>query len=262
MSGGASTPTACERIIQTIRTKAALHIRCGACGGSVILVGKAYYGCANYKNRGTCTNRLSMRMDVLERTVLAGLKDRLLKPDLVAEFVREFQQAFNRQQADQGQRRHQLQAGIKVERQIVAIVAAVKDGLYHAAMKDELTRLEERRTTLTQELSAQPAPAPAIHPNLAELYRRKVESLHESLNEESTRTEAAEALRTLIEEIRLVPQDGRLRIDLHGELATILALTSETPASQGRDGRSTLLVAGARNHLYRTRLHWNRPRTA
>jgi site-specific DNA recombinase len=221
-------------------------IRCGACGGSVIQVGKAYYGCANYKNRGTCTNKLSMRMDMLEGTVLAGLKERLLTPELVAAFVCEFQQVFNRQQAEQGQRRHQLQAEIgKVERQIAAIVAAVKDGLYHAAMKDELTRLEERRTTLTQELSAEPAPAPAIHPNLAELYRRKVESLHEALNEEGTRAEAAEALRTLIEEIRLVPQDGRLRIDLHGELATILALTNETPASRRRDGRSTLLVAGA-----------------
>jgi hypothetical protein len=163
-------------------------IRCGACGGPVILVGKAYYGCANYKNRGTCTNKLSMRLDMLERTVLAGLKDRLLTPELVAAFVREFQQAFNRQQAEQGQRRHQTQVEIdKVERQIAAIVAAVKDGLYHAAMKDELSKLEERRTTLTQELGAEPAPAPAIHPNLAELYRRKVESLHESLNEEGTR---------------------------------------------------------------------------
>ena len=221
-------------------------IRCGACGGSVVLVGKAYYGCANYKNRGTCGNTLSMRMDMLERTVLAGLKDRLLTPDLVAAFVREFQQAFNQQQAEQGQRRHQLQTEIdRIVRQIAAIVAAVKDGLYHAAMKDELTRLEERRTTLTQELTAQPVPAPAIHPNLAALYRRKVESLHELLNEEGTRAEAAEALRTLIEEIRLVPKDGRLQIDLYGELATILALTNETPASQGRDGRSTLLVAGA-----------------
>jgi hypothetical protein len=156
-------------------------IRCGACGGPVILVGKAYYGCANYKNRGTCTNKLSMRLDMLERTVLAGLKDRLLTPELVAAFVREFQQAFNRQQAEQGQRRHQTQVEIdKVERQIAAIVAAVKDGLYHAAMKDELSKLEERRTTLTQELGAEPAPAPAIRPNLAELYRRKVESLHES----------------------------------------------------------------------------------
>ena len=79
--------------------------------------------------------------------------------------MREFQQAFNRQQAEQGQRRHQLQAEIeRIERQIAAIVAAVKDGLYHAAMKDELTRLEERRTTLTQELTAQPAPAPASTP--------------------------------------------------------------------------------------------------
>ena len=35
---------------------------------------------------------------------------------------------------------------------------------------------------------------------------------------------------------------------LYGELGAILALTNEKAASGGRGGRSTLLVAGARNH--------------
>jgi len=42
-------------------------------------------------------------------------------------------------------------------------------------------------------------------------------------------------LRSLIDEIRLVPEDGRLKIELVGDLAGILALTagSKKPAAAG-----------------------------
>jgi DNA invertase Pin-like site-specific DNA recombinase len=53
-------------------------ITCGACGGSMVLVGKLHYGCAAARNKGICDNRLTMRRDVLEATILEGLKARLL----------------------------------------------------------------------------------------------------------------------------------------------------------------------------------------
>jgi site-specific DNA recombinase len=78
-----------------------------------------------------------------------------------------------------------------------------------------------------------------------------VEQLHECLNAEDTHTAAADALRSIIDEIRLVPQDGALAIDLYGELSALLALRNDKAASgQTRSGRSTVLVAGARNCLY------------
>jgi hypothetical protein len=58
-------------------------------------------------------------------------------------------------------------------------------------------------------------------------------------------------LRSIIDEIRLVPQDSTLAIDLYGELGAILALTNDKAASGARSGRSTLLGAGARNQHYR-----------
>ena len=54
------------------------------------------YGCANARNRGTCDNRLTIRRDVLEETVLRGLKDNLLQPELIQEFVATYQQEYNR----------------------------------------------------------------------------------------------------------------------------------------------------------------------
>ena len=86
---------------------------------------------------------------------------------------------------------------------------------------------------------------PRLHPRLADLYRDNVERLQESLNAEATRREAAKALRSLIEEMRLVPVDGQLQIELAGDLAGILALTANRrkPASELRRLQVTL-VAG------------------
>ena len=72
-----------------------------------------------------------------------------------------------------------------------------------------------------------------------------MDRLHECLNEQETRGEATEALRSIIDEIRLVPQEGALAIDLYGELGAILALTNDKAASGARSGHSTVLVAGA-----------------
>ena len=55
-----------------------------------------------------------------------------------------------------------------------------------------------------------PPPTPRLHPNLAELYRQKVMNLAAALNQEDTRLEAAECIRELIEEIRLVPKRVQL----------------------------------------------------
>ena len=51
-----------------------------------------------------------------------------------------------------------------------------------------------------------------------------------------------------VEEIRLVPDNGKLRAELYGELAALLNLANEHPRSKGT-GVQTTLVAGARNRL-------------
>ena len=48
----------------------------------------------------------------------------------------------------------------------------------------------------------------------------------------------------LIEEIRLVPDNGKLRAELYGELAALINLANEHPRSKGT-GVQVTLVAGA-----------------
>ena len=133
-----------------------------------------------------------------------------------------------------------------VERQIRSIVDAIKDGIRTPTMRDELLALEAHKAEIEHELSGARPPEPLIHPNIAEIYRRKVERMHEALNDESTRVEATEALRQVIEQIRLTPDAaGKLEIELHGELAAILALTNEKAGTQEAPAESIKLVAGA-----------------
>jgi hypothetical protein len=70
-------------------------------------------------------------------------------------------------------------------------------------------------------------PIPLLHPNLASLYRARIAQLCESLNDEEGMPRAAEVLRTLIDQIRLVPSAGKLVIDLRGDLAAILTFASD-----------------------------------
>ena len=71
---------------------------------------------------------------------------------------------------------------------------------------------------------------------------------HEDLNRPELRAEAAQAPRARIEEVRLIPEDGRLAIELVGDLAALLNLASgnKKPVTRDRDGLQ-LMLCGARN---------------
>ncbi len=100
---------------------------------------------------------------------------------------------------------------------------------------------------MTTLLATAEQPEPLIHPNLAEVYRRKVAAPHEALQCDETRLEAAEIIRSLVDEIVLTPEHGELRIDLKGERAGILAMStgSKKPAAATRDGFEQIkVVAG------------------
>ena len=123
-------------------------------------------------------------------------------------------------------------------------------------MRSELEELEEAKIRLTSAIEDAPASPVRLHPALAETYRQKVDKLHQALSQDEERGEAANILRGLIDEIRLIPQEGRLGIYLVGNLATILELsTKQNPGPYGT-GVLPTLVAGTRNHRELTLKAW------
>ena len=219
-------------------------MRCGVCGGGFSKISQEHFGCSTARNKGAtqCPNRLAIRRDTLEATVLDGLRHRLMDPDLFKLFVTEFTAEWNRQQAatsaTQDARRNEL---AQVRRQIERLVDALANGTPPAAVNDRLRTLDARRVTLERDLAAAVAPAPRLHPNLAEVYRQKVAGLIEML----ARDDAAairEEVRSLIETIVLTPAEGVLRVEIRGALAAILALASAANGKSAGVGADALGV--------------------
>lgn len=185
-------------------------MRCGNCGGGYSKCGAERFGCSAANNKGStaCTNRLTIRRDVLEDTVLSALRERLMDPEVFKEYVAGFTATWNRLQAEASAglsaKRQELS---RVEQQIGRAVDAILEGTAPAALRERLSSLEGRKGELERELATTEAPAPRLHPNLAELYRKRVAELSEALSSDDG-AEARELVRGLVEEIRLVPEEG------------------------------------------------------
>ncbi|WP_152568952.1 hypothetical protein [Microvirga sp. BSC39] len=117
---------------------------------------------------------------------------------------------------------------VAARRKIDRIVRAIEDGLYQSSMKARLTELEGQKASLAaQRTSGSIAPNISVHPNLAAVYRKKVEALESLLEDAAHKDEAMELIRSLIEKIVLTPSEGGgVEAILHGDLASILCLCS------------------------------------
>ena len=240
-------------------------ITCGCCGGPYALRGADRFACGNHVGKGTCDNARTIPRADLEARVLAGLKDRLMAPEVVEEAMRAYALETNRLNRERRSNAEGWNVELaRIEKQISQIVEAIADGMYHASMKNKMNGLENRKTELKRLLADVPNDKLDLLPNAAAIYAEKVERLAEALNWPEERPEAAQALRMLIEKIVLVPGLGRGEVfaTLHGELATIMEWTARqslggkntnTPGA-GLAGVSASVVAGARFELTTFRL--------
>jgi site-specific DNA recombinase len=219
-----------NRLNATHRPRSLLSglIFCSCCGGPYALRGQDRYACSNHVMSGICTNGRSIPRAALEARVLAGLKDKLMAPEIAAEAMHAYQEERNRLNRERrlsgGQDRRALE---KAEKSIKGIVAAIEDGGYSRALSNRLAELEKDRDALEDRLRPAPEDLPDLHPNIAELYRRKVERLIESLASPDMTPDAAEAIRGLVERVTLSPGEkrGEIMATLHGDLAAIVEWT-------------------------------------
>jgi site-specific DNA recombinase len=124
------------------------------------------------------------------------------------------------------------------------------------AHNDGLQSLEARKRDLERALSASRADSSVeVHPNIGELYAKKVGELPVLLTDDATRPQAMDIIRSLIDRIEVAEGADRGKPDvvLIGALAAILAFTqNNTAALISENGGRVLFVAGAR---YRRYLH-------
>jgi len=227
-------------------------LECGVCGGSYSKRGQDRYGCSNHVMSGSCSNSRTIRRDEIEERVMAGLREKLMEPEAAAEAMKAYAEETNRlnreRRASGATDRKEL---ADIEKKIATMLDVIEDGGYARGMMDRMRELEARQDEIAERLSSAPVDLPDIHPNIAIVYRRKVERLAEALADPRDRDEAADAIRGLIERIVLTPGEKRGQMDaaLHGDLGTILEWAgngrrkgaTDTPGS----GMSVSVVAGA-----------------
>jgi hypothetical protein len=77
-------------------------MRCGVCGGGFSKISDAHFRLLDCAHQGeaVCGNRMTIRRDALEATVMDGLRSRVMDPDLFKVFAEEFTAEWNRLQAE------------------------------------------------------------------------------------------------------------------------------------------------------------------
>ncbi len=110
----------------------------------------------------------------------------------------------------------------RVDRELDKAIQAILDGVPGAKLKDRIGALETRKAELIDLLANAEEPPPLLHPNMAEIFRRRISALHESLQGEEGKAEAAELFRTLVDQVTLVPDADKLAIIIRGDLAAML----------------------------------------
>lgn len=150
--------------------------RCGACGGGYILSSRDTMVCFNARERGTCSNRRTIKRQEVEGRALRAMRERFFEPGAFTAFCEGFTAEMNNLR-----REHIAQmAGARrelavVEREIKQLVQAIKDGVAALAIKEELSTLEARKAALKTALTD--PPVPAMHPRMAQVFQEKVSAL-------------------------------------------------------------------------------------
>ena len=134
---------------------------------------------------------------------------------------------------------------ISVGRKLDRLIDAISEGFRAPELQRRVDELSRRKAELDASFEIDAAPLPLLNSNLGELYRQKVERLHESLKTPQTSVEALNILRMLIEKIVVRYADRRFSIELVGDIANMVEFSSnQTPSGKQQLRRSVKVVAG------------------
>lgn len=214
-------------------------LKCGACGGAYVIVDRYRYGCAAHKDRGAaaCANSLKIAREKVEQILLAGIKDGLLSEDAFRVFEEEARRLLKDSQPDPGAARREI---ARAQAEADNIMAAIRQGIITPTTKKALEEAETRLLSAQAHLREVQAWTPAqILPRAREIHR----SLVDQLEKVEDVAAAREALRAIVGEIRLIPEDGELWAEMkNGAVGAISQITVVAGTRFGRYSTEPLRV--------------------
>ena len=176
--------------------------------------------------------------------MLAGLATEMLRDDVVAAFLLEYEAETRRLTAETVSAGPEREAELaNLDHKLSRAKAAILKGVDAMVFVDEMKIWTERRKALLAELNLAEqettdtvSPEPGLlTPDLGRVYREKVEQLTAAFEDEALKAQASERLRALIEAV-LTPEDGDLAIDLRGELVSMVSLCAGAETQKASAG--------------------------
>ena len=206
---------------------------CGICGATwrIVSGGRRMggrWGCAAHHDGRSCSNGRTITTESFERRVLKGLSEKLLDPELVAAYVEEYRRTWAELAAGARKDRRQLErrradAEARIERYVRALGDGKLDVDTVAVAVNEAKAERDRAEAELREIDAEKVVA--LHPGLADRYRRRAADLVDSLGRDDA-IAAREAVRALIDRIVVTPKAGTIGTDIevHGLLSSAVAI--------------------------------------
>ncbi|MXP42092.1 hypothetical protein GRI75_10615 [Altererythrobacter soli] len=222
-------------------------IKCATCGSNFTIAGKDYYRCAGARERGTCTNLLSLRREPLETAVLSVLRHHLLQPELAELFVAEFRKGLRElteRSENKGARATERLA--EVDQQIDMILRNMLVSEASPALHRMLAELEQEKRELEEAMQFEPPAAELLpHSTLLRVFKEKVDALSSALNDESVRVQAAELIGDLIESVTVYPGETP-EAEVSANITDLIrfAANENGPEWAMRKSCSAMVVAG------------------
>ena len=204
-------------------------LQCGQCEGNYVVTTRYQYGCSTRINRGTvvCDNGIRVSRELLERTLLARIKEDLLCPEGIELFLKETQRLMNQQPSPTQDLGKQLR---QIEKEIQNLLNAIKKGHLTESTGAELRRLEAKKKefeSLLHEKNGGFLNGDQFIPAARACFHNLVKNLENI--EAAGLSPIREQIKTLVGgQIILHPTaQGHLEAELTGDYAGFLKLTGE-----------------------------------
>ncbi|WP_291979651.1 recombinase family protein [Chelatococcus sp.] len=208
-------------------------LKCGECGSGMRVHdkdrGRLRVRCSRHVESGSCTNGRRYYADIIEKTVVEGLRDEMRDPQVIAEYVATFHAEMKRLSASSRRNRSAIERKLgETKRAMDRIIDAIADGSVPAAMvSDRLRDLEadKRRFEADLALADQEDQVIALHPGVLSRYGQHLDDLAASLATSLRDDEAGlEAFRSLVDSVVVQPSrpGENLTVDIKGRLSALL----------------------------------------
>jgi DNA invertase Pin-like site-specific DNA recombinase len=227
---------------------------CGACGNAMAVYGgssASYVRCSRAMKRGTCSNRTSVREDVLRTCIFAAIHEELVGEDgivSVRKRIAEHLGELNRRRHEQlAERRDRLR---RTEARVANLISFLAEGERSDAVVLALRDLEVQAKAEKDAISGleREGAAPVRLPSPAEVLRRVV-NLENRIRADPTA--GRELMRRLLKDGQIVLKPGADGVySAAGELLPVVLFLETRPPGEGSSpGPAAMFYSGSSGGL-------------